>query len=161
VRGVFIAKLPAPPGKKIAWFSAGGSFATHQGNEARNTRNAIAYAVDEATEFTEIYRAQVPPGQAHWHYNVDREVKLDRPAQTVFVRYTGDPALNNIRLYGHCVEEQPRPSASLRVRHAWTENGAEKSNQMELNAPGEYEVTTGAEPINESIEFSVPSQTVK
>jgi hypothetical protein len=158
VRGSLVAKLPAPPGTKIAWFSAGASFATHQGSQARNTRNAIEYAADEPKGFKGIYRAEVPPDQAHWHYNVDREVRLEAPAHTVFVRYTGDPAVNNIRLYGHCVEDRSQAPAALHVRHTWTENGASKSKSVELAGPGEYEINTGAEPLNESIELSVPSQ---
>jgi hypothetical protein len=158
VRGTFVAKLPAPPGTKIAWFSAGASFATHQGSEARKTRNAIMFAVDEMKEFKEIYHANVPPDQAHWHYNAGVEVKLDRPAKTVLVRYTGDPAVNNIRLYGHCVADRSRTSAPLQICHTWTENGVGKRKQVELAAPDQYEVNTQAEPVNESVELSVPSQ---
>jgi hypothetical protein len=161
VRGQLVVQLPAPPGTKIAWFSAGASFATHQGSDARNSRNTIEYALEAPGDFQELYRAEVPPDQAHWNYNVDREVKPDRPAGAVYVRYSGDPALNNIRLYGHCVEDRPRASAGLQVRHTWSENGASKSREVKLAAPGQYEVIAAAEPVNESIELSVPSQKVQ
>lgn len=161
VRGSFVARLPASPGTKIAWFSAGASFATHQGSAARNTRNTIAYAVEQSGDFREIYRAQVPPDQAHWNYNVDREVKLDQPAPAVFVQFTGDPALNAIRLYGHCVEDRFRPESTLRIRHAWTENGLPKTKEIELTRPASYEIDCAAEPVNGSIELSVPSGKAK
>jgi hypothetical protein len=158
VRGAFVVKVPAPPGTKIAWFSAGASFETHQGAAAKNTRNTIAFAVGEPGEFREIYRADVPADQSHWHYNVDREVKLDRPAQAAFVRYVGDPAVNNIRLYAHCLDDPSRAPAPLLVTHRWTENGEPKSKQVSLDGPGEYEIVTEAEPVDESIEIAVPSR---
>ncbi len=52
----------------------------------------MAWATDEPGDFTEFYRADVPAGQSHWHYNADVEVKLDAPAKTVFIRYAGVPA---------------------------------------------------------------------
>jgi hypothetical protein len=155
VRGSFVAKVPAPPGARIVWFSAGASFVTHQGAAAKNTRNTIAYAVDEPKEFREIYRADLPTDQSHWHYNVDREVKLDAPARVVFVRYVGDPAVNNIRLYAHCLDDPPRASAPVRVTHRWTENGDSRSKQINLAGSAEYEIVTETEPVDESIEIAV------
>ncbi len=158
VRGAFIAKAEAPPGTKIAWFSAGASFQAHQGEGARNTRNAIAYAVDQPTQFRKIYRAEVPTDQSHWHYNVDREVKLDRPARAVFIRYMGDPAANNIRLYAHCLDDPARASAPVRVTHRWTENGVAKTRQVHIESSGGYEIVTEIEPVDDSIEMAVPSR---
>jgi hypothetical protein len=157
VRGPMVVKMQAPPGTKIAWFSAGASFETHQRAAAKNTRNTIAYAVDDPGEFREIYRADVPADQSHWHYNVDREVKLDRWARALFVRYVGDPAVNNIRLYAHCLEDPPRPSGPVLVTHRWTENGELKSKQVSLAGPGDYEIVTAAEPVDESIEIALPN----
>jgi hypothetical protein len=157
IRGEFVVKMEAPPLTKIAWFSAGASFQTHQRESAKNTRNMIAYAVNKPTAFQEIYHAEVPADQSHWHYNVDREVKLDSPARTVFIRYVGDPALNNIRLYAHCLEDTPRPARPIMVTHRWTENGSSKVKQLTLARSGDYEIITDAEPINDSIEISIPS----
>jgi hypothetical protein len=158
VRGPLVVKIQAPPGTSIAWFSAGASIETHQGAAAKNTRNRIGYAVDKPEDFREIYRAKVPSDQSHWHYNVDREVKLDNPARAVFVRYVGDPAVNNIRLYAHCLEDSPRAPAPVVITHRWTENGGPKSKQVELGAPGQYEIVTEADPVDESIELVVPNR---
>lgn len=156
IRGEFVVKVQAPPRTTIAWFSAGASFQTHQGDAAKNTRNAISYALDQPKAFQEIYRAEMPPDQSHWHYNVDREVKLERPAAAVFVRYAADPGLNNIRLYAHCLDNPPRATASpVVITHHWTENGIPKTKRLTLNAPGEYQVVTAAEPANESVEIAV------
>ena len=124
-----MVKVEAPPGMKIAWFTAEGSFATHQREAARNTRNTIAYTVDRPADFREIYRALVPADTAHWNCNGHAEVRLDRPAERVYVRYVGDPALNNFHIYAHCADDA-RPSARpVAITHAWREAGAEKRDR--------------------------------
>lgn len=161
VRGPLLVKVPAPFAAKIAWFSAGAGFRTHQRAAARRTRNTIAYAASEPNNFQQIYRANLPDDQDHWHYNVDREVRLDRPARTVYVRYVGDPALNNIRVYAHCLDDQPSPTHSVVITHVWREDGVRKSRRVKLPGPDSYEIVTGAAPTNESIEIAVCSETVK
>jgi hypothetical protein len=159
VHGAFVARVDAPPGARIAWFSAGCSFRTHLHAGARKTRNTMAYAVNEAAGFKEIYRAEVPDDTEHWHYNADREVVLERPARTVFVRYVGDPAVNNIRLYAHCVDDSPRPASPVVITHAWLERGVRRHKRVALERPGEYDVVVEGDPVDESIEIRVPSQT--
>jgi hypothetical protein len=156
IRGPFVVKVPSPPGTKIAWFSAGASFTANVG-ATDFTRNAISYAVGEPKDFLEIYRAAVPTDQSHWHYNVDREVKLNEPVRDLFVRYTGEPAVNNIRIYAHCLEDRPRRSAPMIVTHAWSENGLMRTRQVRLERPSEYEIETSAEPTDESVEIAIPS----
>ena len=154
VRGELVAKVQAPPGTKIAWFSAGASFSARVG-APNSTSNSISYAADAPRDFVEVYRAVVPEDQSHWHYNVDREVKLPRPAREIFVRYFGEPALNNIRICAHCLEERFRPTGALLVTHGWTENGQRKTKQ--LQDEGDYEIVADAEPEDELIELTVPS----
>ena len=156
VRGSFVAKVLAPPGAKIAWFSAGASFAANIG-ALNQTRNAISYAPGEPGAFVEIYRAAVPSDQSHWHYNVDHEVKLGEPAREVFVRYTGEPALNNIRIDAHCLDDRQRASTPLLITHAWSEDGVRHSKQVRLDQPGEYNVEASTDPADEFIEMTVPS----
>jgi len=158
IRGELVVKVEAPPGTTIAWFSASGSFRTHLHQAARRTRNLIQYAVNQPDGFQEIYRAQVPTDTEHWHYNAAREIRLDQPVERLFIRYVGDPALNNFRIYAHCVEQRPRPSGPVRITHVWKENGSRRSKQITLTGPASYIVTTGAEPENERIEISVPSR---
>ncbi len=157
LRGVFAAKVLAPPGTKIAWFSAGGSLAANVG-ATRNTRNAIAYAVSEPGAFREIYQADVPSDQGHWHYNVDREVRLDEPARAILVRYTGEPAVNNLRIFAHCVEDRLRAQTPVVLTHEWSENGVRITKQVKLEGPSEYEIEVTADPADESIEMAIPSR---
>jgi hypothetical protein len=141
---------------KIAWFSGGGNFQAHQGGGAPGTRNSIAWAADEPRDFKEFYRAEVPAGQSHWHYNADVEVKLDRPAKDVYLRYVGDPGVNNLRIFAHCVEDAPRKSSPVRITHAWKEKGALKTTTVTLERPGPYEVVADEDPVDEFVEISVP-----
>ena len=98
-----------------------------------------------------------PTPQSHWHYNVDREVKLDQPAAAVYVQYEAAPALNGYRLFAHCLDDQPRPATPLTVKHAWTEAGTPKEHSQTLDEAGGYVIQAGADPVNTLIELSVPS----
>ncbi len=156
-RGAFVVKVQAPPGSRVAWLSAGAGFATHQQEAARNTRNAIAYAVHGPNDFKPLYESDVPADQAHWHYNADRELKLDEPAKVVYLRYAGDPGVNNLRIYAHCLDDRPRRGAPVTVTHAWREGDRLKTRSVTLDKPGPYEVVCDVEPEDESVTLAVAS----
>jgi hypothetical protein len=158
-RGSFVAKVAAPPGMKVAWFSGGGNFATYQGDAAPKTKNTMAWAPEEPSGFKEFYRADVPAGQNHWHTNADVEVKLDNPAKTVYIQYVGDPGVNNLRIYAHCVEEKAPAPSPVTITHAWWEKGELKKNTVTLEKPGPYEVATDDDPVDEYVELAIPSST--
>ena len=155
--GPFVAIVAAPPGMRIAWFSAGGSFRTHQGGWLERTNNTMAWAPNQPRDFTEFYRTQLPPDQGHWHYNVDVEVKLEEPAPAVYIRYVADPAVNHLRIYAHCLPDQPSLPSPMVITHGWRERGEPKTKTIQLEEPGGYEIVCDEEPENEYIQFSVPS----
>lgn len=157
VKGPFVLRVSAAPGTKIAWFSAGGSFNTHQQKGAKQTRNSMSYAVGAPVNFKEFYRAEVPTDVEHWHYNAAKDVRLETPAETIYLKYIGDPAVNNVRIYAHCIEDKPRPQVPVKVTHTWQQNGESKSFTKTLKQPESYEIDVKGDPVNESIEFSVPS----
>jgi hypothetical protein len=157
-KGQFVVAVPAPPRTRIAWFSAGGNFHALQGESARQTRNRMEYAVERPQDFAEFYKADVPTGQGHWHYNADRVVRLKSPARQVLIRYTGDPGVNNVRIYTHAIDDKPRESSPVVVTHTWTENGQQQKKTLTLKEPTAYEIATQAEPANDSIELSIPSR---
>jgi len=159
VRGPMTVKVTAPPGARIAWLAAGGSFATHQLAAAAKTRNTIAYAVDKPEGFQQVYQANVPTDTQHWHNNAVPIVKLKRPAETVFVRYVGDPAVNNFDIYAHCLDDGRPSVAPVTITHVWSEDGVSKKKTVSLRRPGPYRVDTDADPVNESIEVAVPNDT--
>jgi hypothetical protein len=158
IKGELLVSVQAPPRSKIAWFSAGGSFNARQGEPAPQTHNRMEYALEEPREFTEFYKADVPVDQAHWHYNADRVVKLNAPARKVYLRYTGDPGVNNVRIYAHSVDDRPAAKSPVVITHEWNENGERKSKSVTLDHTADYEVVTYVDPENVSIELSVPSK---
>ena len=156
--GRFVAQVAAPPGTKIAWFSGGGNFNAYQDANAPKTANTMAWAAEEAKDFKQFYKAAIPAGQAHWHYNADEEVKCDKPAGKVFIEYVGNPGVNNLRIYAHCVEDKPRAATPVKITHVWTEKGVEKTKTVTMDGDGgEYEITCDGDPKEVSIEMSVPS----
>ncbi|MCL4205024.1 MAG: hypothetical protein KJ000_21290 [Pirellulaceae bacterium] len=157
IRGAVTVKVEPPPGSRIAWFAAGASFRTHLHQAARNNKNSIAYGLAPDGDFFEIYRADVPTDTEHWHYNACREVRLEDPANAVYVRYVGDPALNNVQIHAHCLDDYRRSDSPVVITHAWTEGDASRTATVRLQEPGEYEVMAGAEPRNDWIEIAVPS----
>src|SRR5574340_444901 len=156
IRGPVTVRVEAPPGAKIAWVLASGSFGTHQGEAAANTRNTIAYAVDRPEGVQEIYRSAVPTDTDHWHNNGYREVRLDRPAERLFVRYVGDPGLNNFRIYAHCTDDGRRSARPITITHVWTENQKRRSQMVTLRSAGPYEIVTDSEPTDESSAVAGP-----
>jgi hypothetical protein len=158
-RGQFTAQVTAPPGMKIAWFSSGGNFTALQGDAAPRTANSMAWSTDLAGPYKEFYRAEVPAGQSHWHYNADVEVKLPVPAKSVYVRYMGNPGVNNLRIFAHCLADSPHKRSPVVITHAWREGGDLKTKTVRLDRPGPYEITAAAEPVDESVELAIPSST--
>ncbi len=156
IRGSIIAKVTAPPHTWIAWFCATGQFATYQGDAAKNTANSMAYAVDQPRVFTTIYEAKVPTYTNHWHYNAAAEVPLDSLTKTLYVRYTGHPAVNNFAIYAHCVPEKPPTPSPVVVTHVWRALGEEHRTSVTLAGGGQYHINVDGDPVNVSVALQVP-----
>ncbi|HLA39530.1 MAG TPA: hypothetical protein VJ417_06020, partial [Candidatus Glassbacteria bacterium] len=87
LKGEAVIRVPAKPGSGIKWFTAGGYFHTYPGNEAKNTRNAIYYStVGPDGPWQLAATSKVPDWVLSWHYGIDRDVVLDQPADTVYVK---------------------------------------------------------------------------
>ncbi|MBN2271497.1 MAG: hypothetical protein JXN61_12840, partial [Sedimentisphaerales bacterium] len=160
IRGDAVLRLVALDGMKIAWFSAGATFRTHQGDYAKNTDNRIAYAVGRPEQFQEIYRATVPTWVNHWRYNWDTDVVLNEPAEEVYVRYTGDPGLNTMRACLHLLADKPMGKA-VRIVHGYRMGGKLHRKEIDLTGPAAYTVQCDDEPENVFIEIAVRSQPTK
>jgi hypothetical protein len=157
IRGDAVLRLAAPPGMKIAWFSAGATFRTYQGKQARETDNRIAYSVDQPLNFKEIYSSTVPTWVNHWRYNWDTDVVLDRPANKVYVKYKGDPGLNVVRACLHLLPKQT-PQNQVRIVHGYEVDGQLRADTIDLDGPGGYTIECNSEPENVFVEISVPSK---
>ena len=149
--------LAAPAGTKIAWLTVGAAFRTHQGDQAVKTDNRIAYAVGTPESFQEIYRSKVPTWVSHWRYNWDNDIRLDRPADVVYVRYHGDPGLNTMRACLHLLPPTP-PSTDLRITHTYNLAGRRYDKTVDLPKPGGYTIWCEGDPENLSLTLAVPSQ---
>jgi hypothetical protein len=156
IQGDAVLRLAAPAGMKIAWFSVGATFRTHQGALAGQTNNAIAYAVGAPQDFQEVYRASVPTWVNHWRYNWDTDVRLDRPAETVYVKFHGDPGLNVMRACLHLLPPGP-PRTAVRITHAYRIDGQPREETVELAEPTAYTIDCDGDPENVSITIGVPS----
>ena len=76
----------------------------------------------------------------------------------MFLEYVGDPAVNNLRIYAHCVDTSPRPATPVVITHTWTEAGAERTKTARITTDkGAYEIVAQRDPEDVSIEISVPS----
>ncbi len=156
IRGDAVLRLAAPEEMKIAWFSVGATFRTYQGEQAVRTNNTMAYAVGQPREFKETYRASVPTWANHWRYNWDADVLLDRPAQTVYVKFHGDPGLNTMRACLHLLPAEP-PCTHIRVTHAYEIDGQLHRKTMELAEPTSYTIDCDRDPENVCVTIGVLS----
>ncbi len=155
LRGEIILQLTAPTGTKISWFTVGGTFRTHQGEQAKNTDNRIAYAVDHPQGFNEIYKSQVPTWVNHWRYNWDEDVVLSDPTDTVYVKYTANTGLNTIRACLHLLPNRA-PRDHIKIEHTYRIGDQLKRTERWLKGPTTYTIECSAEPENVSIKLVVP-----
>ncbi|NIP24129.1 MAG: hypothetical protein GWN67_08075 [Phycisphaerae bacterium] len=156
IRGDAVLRLAAPADTKIAWLSVGATFRTYQGKQAGKTDNRIAYAVGEPKGFKEIYKSSVPTWVNHWRYNWDTDILLDKPAEVIYVKYTGNPGLNVIRACLHLVDNRPAQTR-IRVVHGYMIDGLPHQKAINLAQPTSYTVTCDSEPENTFIEIGIPS----
>jgi hypothetical protein len=157
IRGDVILKLEAPRGTMIDWFTAGACFNTYQNEGAKKTNNRIAYAVDEPTNFKEIYKADVPTWVNHWRYQWDEDVRLEKPTELAFIRYTGRPGLNVMRATLH-LRPDKSPETAVEITHAYKVAGKLIEKTIAMPQPGDYTVSAEGEPENVFIRLAVPSK---
>jgi hypothetical protein len=159
IQGDVVLKLIPLGGTKISWFSVGATFSTIQGKGATQTANAIAYAVGEpvAANFKEAYKAKVPTWAGHWRYNHDTDVKLDEPAEAVYVKFTGKPAVNVIRACLHLTPPTKHDPA-VKITHGYKLDGKMTEKAVEMKKPGDYRVDCPGEVENVFIRIEKPSR---
>jgi len=158
LKGEAVIRVPAKPGSRIKWFTAGGYFYTYPGKETVNTKNAIYYSTAGPDgPWRPVATSKVPDWVLSWHYGLDQDVVLDEPADTVFVRYVGDPAVNQIWIYAHCLPEEVPESARVRLTHGYEIGGQYLEKSFSFEGPGEYVVDCQSTPENRLIRFECPS----
>ncbi len=159
VRGTAVVPVKAPPGCSIEWLSVGGMFQALRGEQAPKVANKMAIATSPAGPWRTVYDAtgQVPTWNNHWHYAMDVTAPLDEPAPAVWVRYTGDPGVNAIRIYAHYRDPRPVNQGTVRVTHTYDIADQRVIKTVEVPAGGgSYTIDCPAEPTNVSLELAVP-----
>jgi hypothetical protein len=90
------------------------------------------------------------------NYHVDRRVRLDAPANSVYLSVEGQPALNQLRATAHVLPDRPTVRSPLVITHRWTEAGAAKEHIVTTAAATEtYAFDAGADVVNQAIELRV------
>ncbi len=157
--GQAVVPVEAPEGQVIEWMSAGGMFRAHRTGEARSTANKIEIATAAGGPFRTIYDATgtVPDWNEHWHYAMDREIVLEEPVRTVWVRYIGDPACNAIRIYAHCRDPRPVNAGTVRVTHDYSIGDERILRTLDVPAGGgSYVIDCPGTPTNNSLKLEAP-----
>ena len=157
IRGDVILKLAAPQGTAIDWLTAGACFNTYQNAEASRTDNRIAYALEHPWDFAEVYKADLPPWVNHWRYQWDEDIRLEKKAKVVYLKYTGQPGVNVLRATLHLAPACD-PRQAIRITHAYRVGGELIQQQFPMDRPGDYTVQVDGDPENVFIRMAVPSQ---
>ena len=108
--------------------------------------------------WTEICKTDVPEWVEHWLYGMDGDAVLPEPVDRVFLKYVGDPGLNQAWVYVHCLETAP-PS-SVHVTHGYELDGEVQEDSFSFADAADYEIDCSSEPANDFIQFSVHSQRI-
>lgn len=156
IRSPFVMVAQAPPRSKIAWFSAGGSFASHQLDDAAFTRYRMAYAADLPFDYTDFYSASMPLDMEHWHSNAQQEVRLAEPADVIYLRYQGEPAINTAQVYAHVLDNDQRNDSTVTITHQWYENNELRSYRASSDDEA-YFINVDTDPVNVSVTLAVAS----
>ena len=160
--GQAVVPVEAPAGQLIEWLSVGGMFRAHRLKQARLTANKMEIASSPEGPFRTVYDATgtVPDWNQHWHYAMDVDVPLSAPARTVYVRYTGDPACNAIRIYAHCRDPRPVNVGVLRVTHDYSLGDQRILKSVEAPASGgTYIIDCPETPTNQALKVEAPHAT--
>ncbi|HJP30650.1 MAG TPA: hypothetical protein QGF95_08855 [Candidatus Latescibacteria bacterium] len=156
IRGEAVLRIDARPDGGIQWLTAGGYFHTRLGERAGENGNAIYYSVNGADgPWHDVCQARVPDWVEFWHTGMDGDVVLDTPIETIHLKYVGDPGLNQIWIYAHCLESAP-PSP-LRVTHGYEIDGELREEEHLVDRAAEYEMVCESEPENRYLRFAVDS----
>jgi hypothetical protein len=158
-RGPVTVKLQAPEGSQIEWLHIDAGLWSNYDKKPPKSGDKFLVALDEPKDFRQVWQAEVPDWIDHWYFRGNQEVKLERPAKTVYVRIEPTYGLLNMAFYLH-VSRPDAPSNAAQpvtVTHKFKVNAAEKTVKQELAKPGPYTVTCDGEPENVSVAVAIPS----
>ncbi len=150
--GPFSLRIPARPGTQIAWLSVAASLSADPGG-SQTARFGLA--TDRPAAFVAQDLPRLPGEHNHWHYQFLSDVRLEQPAETVYLQLEGRPSLNAYRVVAHCIPREAQPASRLQVTHRWREAGVEKESAHELEEGASYQVIAGDQIENVAVEYGV------
>lgn len=159
-QGPVTFKLEAPAGSRIEWLHiSAGLWANYEQGKAVESGDTFQVALDEPKDFKPVWKAEVPDWIEHWYFRGQKEVRLDRPAKTVYVRIAPRHGLLNVAFYLHVSKPVPPTTPQVvTVTHNFQTGQKKQSVSRELTRTGSYTVACDGEPENISIQYSVPNQ---
>jgi len=159
IKGELVLKVDSKPGTRIKWLTAGGYFHTYAGTKTVENRNAIYYSTaGPEGPWKKVAGPKVPEWVLSWHYGMDEDIILEEPAETVYLKYLGDPGLNQVWVYAHCLARSESSGDRVRVTHGYELEGRPVERTFELSRPGNYSIDCPGEPENRYIRFALESK---
>jgi hypothetical protein len=155
VVGPFTLRLGTPYSAKVAWFTIGGTFANDPAAPQTATAR-IGYVTGQPVGFAPLELPTLSAMHGGTNYHIDRRVRLDAPANSVYFSLEGQPALNQLRATAHVLPDRPTMRSPLVITHRWTEAGAAREHTVTTAAATEtYTFDAGADVVSEAIELRV------
>jgi HEAT repeat protein len=143
--GHVVYEMAAPDGAEIVWARVGGCFRAYWGLDA-DERFRVYYSADRPGKWKLLYEADQAPYLQHWCFESNSEIKLEKPAKRIFVKYELSRGrheggkLVGARLAWGCRRGANRvPAGGIRMTHVYTEDGAERrQSQVVSGHPQAY-----------------------
>jgi len=156
-RGQVTVRVDALADTRIRWLHIGGAFNTRR-EGGKQGPDRIYYSLRPGTGW-KLLREETPPTwDEHWYYNMEAELRLERPAKSVWVRLDPVTAANGLRVYAHCEPERAQQGGPVTVTHAYRVGGKLKTQSFRFSSPREYQIHCEGEPENVYVRIAVPSR---
>ncbi len=156
VSGPFTVRISPPLGTQLAWFRYGGRFAV-DAQHPETGEILLGYQASRPMFFSLSPAPPLPVDHsgADRHYN--EQILLGQRTKAAYARIEGRPALNDLRLVTHGVEQPLRETSPWNVTHRWHEVEEARESVVEITPTTTgYPVTAGPNVVNDSIEFHCP-----
>lgn len=157
VRGPLTLHLTALKGTKIRWLHIGGAFNARREN-GDHTPDRILYSLEPSRGWDLVRQETPPKWNQHWYYNLEADLILDRPAETLWLRLDPATAVNGLRAWAHCAPDDVHQEGPVMVTHTFQADGEPKTETFRFTEPRDYQVRCDGEPENMSVGISVPSR---
>ena len=146
-------KFSAPGDKAFAWAYVHATVKEGPRNEVQ--KNARLEWRTGDTDWQTLTSNKITNTEKAWDSTLDADLRIEKPAHSVWIRLTSDTAISGMEWHGHTLEADNEDP--LEVVHHWQENEKECS----FTAPSgktAYLINCGKNPQNHSISMQVPSR---